>query len=468
MFLSPIASRAKARWNHPQGYRAVMKVGLPMVASMASATVMQFTDRLFLSHYSLDAIAASLPAANLSLTCFLTLSGLCGYTAVLISHYWGAEQNFMIGPALWQGLWCAFAGCLLLLAFCLAAGPVFDWAGHDPGVRSLEVDYFRILNVGACFSLLAGVLSTFLYGRGFARPVMLASILAAVVNIPLDYLLIYGVGIFPEWGIRGAGVATGIGAAVNFFFIFFLVFRKNNSRYNIFSGWRPNWGILKKLLRFGVPSAINFFVDLGALAWFSLEMGKLGVAQLAAGTIAFSLNSVLFLPLVGLSMAISTLAGKAMGRGKPDEAEILAKSSLHVAIAYTLPLCLALFVFADPLVGFFQSQEAALSGNSPEVHALGVSLLSYVACYGLADACTLTFVGLLKGVGDTVAVLLMMSASAFGVLILPILLMERFSALSIHALWAMFTAYAFVLAASAFVRFKRGKWKGMRIISENM
>ena len=102
-----ILSYLRCNWAAPQGYREVLRVGLPMLAGMASTTVMQFTDRLFLSHYSMEAIAASSPAMLASMTLQMTFHGICSYASVLAAQYVGAREYQRVGPALWQGGWAA-------------------------------------------------------------------------------------------------------------------------------------------------------------------------------------------------------------------------------------------------------------------------------------------------------------------------------------------------------------------------
>ncbi len=468
MFLSTFGNYLKARWAHPQGYKAVLALGLPMIINMASATIMQFTDRLFLSRYSLDAIAASLPAANISLTCFLTLSGLCSYSSVLIAQYTGAKRPEMAGPALWQGLWCGFGGCLILLLLCLPAEGIFALAGHSPEVQRLETPYFQILNVGACFSLLAGVVSTFLYGRGHSRPVMLAGLAAAAVNIPLDYALIYGPGFFPEWGIHGAGVATACGGLLNLLLLFPLVFnRKNDSEFRVLRGWKPDWALLKKLLRFGLPSSFNFFVELGAISWFILEIGRLGAVELAAANIVFSINSIVFLPMVGLSIALSTLAGHSMGRGKPQEVVELAKTALPLSLCYAVPLVSLLILCSGTVVDIFATR-GSQAASFADVRVLAVNLLFFIGIYVFGDAINLGIFGLLKGAGDTFAVLCIVVVGVGGFLCAPLLVFIKILhyPLSIYDMWIIFSIYIYALSVMVIWRFGSGRWKNIRVIGK--
>ena len=376
----------KERWHAPQGYAEILRVGLPLVASMASSTVMQFTDRLFLSKYSVDAIAAALPAALASLTLMLTLLGVCGYSTVLIAQYVGAKAYHRVGSAMWQGIWCALFGALLLASSWWLAEPLFAYVGHEEGIRVLEIQYFRTLALGSGFCLLGAAVGAFYSGRGQTRLVMIANVLGAIINVPLDYLFIFGGMGIPSMGIVGAGIATGLGWLFSFVFIAAFVFSAEHERcFKVRSSWRLEKEMFRRLLRFGLPSGVNFFMELIGVTWFVFEIGTLGKAALAASNIAFSVNSLVFTPMLGLNMAVSALVGQAMGRGAPREAERITAYTLQLACLYMVPFCL-LFVFAPtPLLNLFAPQDMS-SVDFASVRSVGVVLLAYIAVYTLVDA----------------------------------------------------------------------------------
>ena len=173
-------------------YRHVLRVSLPLVLSMAAITVTEFTDRVFLSNYSLDAIAAALPAgitAHLIASLFI---GVAGYLSVFVAQYIGAGADRRVGQVIWQGLYFTLFAALCLYAISHLGEFIFSWGGHSPEVRQLEVVYFRIVCTGGSAMVFNTVLSGFYLGRGMTRPVLLINLVAMSVNIPLDYLQING------------------------------------------------------------------------------------------------------------------------------------------------------------------------------------------------------------------------------------------------------------------------------------
>ncbi len=452
----------RARWKAPQGYRDVLRVALPLIAGMASSTLMQFTDRLFLSHYSVISIAAALPGAMGALVPQLALVGLCGYVSVFIAQYVGAKRSDRVGVVLWQGMWMALAGTAILAACCLLAEPLFAWAGHPAKVRAEEVIYFRILTLGSGFWLIGAVVSGFYIGKGHTRPVLFANLAGAAINVPLDYAMIFGAWGLPEMGIAGAGLATAVGWAFCAAILAAGVFSEaNDKKYAVRRAWRFDAEIFFRLLRFGMPSGLNLFMEVIGFAWFTFEVGKLGQIQAAASSIAFSINSLLFTPMLGMNAAVSTLVGQAMGRKNPEEAERAAKSALHLCLAYMAPLALLFVLFAGPLMDIFRPSGGV---DYAPVRATGEVLLCFVAAYSLADSFNIVYLGALKGAGDTFFIMLILAGTGFFLLALPVLAQQYWGIASLYSLWGTLTVYVLGMAALARARFVRRRWQRVRLI----
>ena len=453
----------KQRWSTPWGYRDVLRVGLPLIAGMFSSTVMLFTDRLFLSHYSVTAIAAALPSSMAAMALQLPLMGLCSYVSVFIAHYVGAGRRKDVGVALWQGIWMGLAAAMILAFTCPLAEPLFAWTDHPPAIMVEEVIYFRILILGSVFFLLSAVVSGFFIGLGHTRPVLVANLLGAVLNVPLDYALIFGKWGLPELGIAGAGYATVIGWAFSTLILGMGIFTRNNDRhFHVFRAWRFRSELFLRLLRFGLPSGANLFMEVAGFAWFTLEVGRLGETALAASNIALSVNTLVFMPMLGMNQAVASLVGQAMGRGNPDEAETATYSALHIALLYMLPLALLFFIYAGPLMDIFRPGDPGVDYAS--IRATGIFLIWYIAVYSLVDACNIVFLGALKGAGDTFFVMLILGGTGLLVLVAPILVLKYFGYAQLHPLWIVLTLYVMAMALCAFLRFRHGRWQKIRLV----
>lgn len=451
------------RWAAPDGYRDVLAVGLPLVVSMASSTVMQFTDRIFLSHYSVDAIAAALPASMVNLLFLLFFMGVAGYANVFIAQYCGSFAQQRVGAALWQAVYFSLMGGGVLALLWFAAPFLFSFGGHPVAVVELEVLYFRVLTAGSVFALLSNAVGCFYSGRGITRPVMVANVIAMIVNIPLDYALIYGVWGFPEMGIAGAGLATVSGWALTFILLSAVAFtRKNDELFGVLRNWRFDSELFKRMMRFGLPSGVNYFFEIFAITFFVFVIGSLGKLELAATNIVFSINSLAFLPMLGLNIAVSTLVGQAIGAGNPDRAARSTSSTLHLAMAWMLCIGVMFVIFPGTLLDWFRPSDISVAEYGP-IRDTGITLMRFVAFYCLFDALSLVYFGAVKGAGDTYFVMWAMVVSCF-VMVVTIVAIRWWFEGGLIPLWFVLTAYAVLLSLSATLRYRGGKWRKMRVI----
>ncbi|MDR1660069.1 MAG: MATE family efflux transporter [Desulfovibrio sp.] len=457
-----LARRASARWNMPFGYKHVLGVALPLVASMASETLMLFVDRLFLSHYSVSSIAASLPAGSLAFAMQTAFIGICGYSSVFIAQHIGAHQPQHIGAILWQSLWISLiAGVFLAIAGICLADPVFALIGHAGNIAELESSYFRILLLGSFPVLLGSSFSAFFVGIGRTKPVLVANLAGVALNIPLDWILIFGRFGLPEAGISGAAIATLAGQIFSAILLGCLVFREGGGT-SLLASWRPEIRLVLRLLRYGGPSGFNMLIDVAGFSWFILRLGRLGETALAASNIVLSINTLVFLPMMGLNSAVASLVGNAMGGRSPARAKTATASALHISLAYMTPLALSLVLGGEWYMDMFQPEGSAAS--SPEVRAAGVTLLWYVAAYSLVDSCNIIYFGALKGAGDTFFVMLSLTAFAVFLLGLPVFALEQLGLASLHSLWTTLSIYVVSLALLAWRRFAGGRWQEIRLV----
>ncbi|WP_419786996.1 MATE family efflux transporter [Pseudodesulfovibrio sp.] len=454
------------RWSAKNGYRESLILGLPLVVSMLSSTVMTFTDRVFLGHYSLESLAASFPA-NVSSFLFLSFFfGVVEYVGVFVSQYTGAARHERVGAAVWQGLWFSVPSGLILASLWFVAGPLFDLAGHPPAVREQEIAYFRILTVGGGAVLVGACLSSFFSGRGLTKAVMLVQCTATLLNIPLDYCLINGYGPFPELGIVGAGIATLIGCVLPVICYSLLIFtKKNEEQFNVRSAWRLDPELFRRFLHYGLPGGIQFFVDMFAITFFVFMVGRIGAVELAATSAAISIETLAFLPMIGMHIAASIMVGQAMGAGEPDQAAYATGTVLRIAFIYMGAMALVFVLFPEWLMELFRARGDA-GVEFDKVLPLGVVLMRYIAAFTLLDAVAVTYMGGLKGAGDTRFIMLVMAVGSFCCVVIPLSLITWAGVTSVHAPWLCLLSYVIMLAGSFMYRFRRGPWRNIRLIGE--
>lgn len=465
--LRTLRCRARSRWNGDGGYRELLAMAVPLILSTSAWSIQHFVDRMFLAWYAPEAVAAVMPAGLVSFALSTVFAGTAGYVSTFVAQYHGAGRMHRIGPSIWQGLYVSLVGGALLMASAALARPLFDLVGHEQGVREGEIVYFRIVSLGAFFPLAAGALSSFFSGRGENWPIAAVNALATAVNCSLNWLLIFGNGGFPRLGIRGAALATVAAGFVSFAAYALLVFRRaNDERYHTLRAWRPEQALLGRLLRFGVPSGVQFFLDTAGFTAFLLMLGRLGTIELAATTIAFNINTLAFMPMIGCGMAVSVLVGQYLGEDRPDLAERSAWSGFHLTMLYMGTIAAA-YVLAPAL---FLAPFAARA-DSASFAAIGATvrvLLRFVALYSIFDTMTIVFSSAVKGAGDTRFVMVAIGGLSICGLVVPSWIALIVLEASLVVGWIIVTFYISALGLAFLLRFAGGRWRTMRVIEPSV
>lgn len=452
-----------SRWSGPGGYKAVLQMALPLVMSTGSWTVQHFVDRMFLCWYSPDAMAASLPAGLLSFTFISFFIGTASYVSTFVAQYVGAKREERVGASFWQGVWFALGAALFLPLMGWLAGPLIDWGGHAEPVRTMEHSYFRILMIAGGFHVLAAATSSLYTGLGRTWPVMWVHIIAMLVNLVVDYALIFGNWGFPEWGIAGAAWATNIAhtlAALIFVALIFLgPFRK---RFNLLGAFRPDKELFRRLMRYGLPSGFQFMLDMVNFTIFVFLIGRIGPTALAATNLAFQVNLLAFMPMIGFGIATTTLVGQALGADNPALARRSTWSTLHLTLAYMGPI--AVLYVATPdifILPFAANSDPAIF---PELREMAKNILIFVAIYCVFDTLIIVFSSAIKGAGDTRFVMIVMTVAAFFLMVLPTWVACIVMGRDIYTAWFFLTGFIITVGTIFLLRFLQGKWEKMRVI----
>lgn len=439
------------------GKAELLLLAWPLILSNSIWTLQITIDRVFLSWLGSEAVAAAMPAVMLFWTPLTLLQNTANYATTFVAQYLGAGRNERVGPAVWQALWFALGTGLLFLVLEPLAGPIVGLAGHSPELQELEVVYFRCLCWSALPTLLTAAASSFFAGRGRSGTVLAINAVGLAVNAVLDYLWIFGHAGFPAWGIAGAGWATVAGMWASALVALALMLRPAQRRaFATLAGWRFDDELFRRLMVYGLPSGLQWFLD--GLAWtvFVLLVGRLGDAELAATSIAFTINMVAFMPAWGLSQGVGILVGQRLGQDRPDLAERTTWTGFRLSWLYMTGVALLYVLTPGPFLALFQSADDAVAG-------LVLVLLRFVAVYSLFDAMNIVFAYALRGAGDTRFVTVVSLLLAWPVMVLPTWASCQFG-WGLYWAWSFASVYIIALALVFLCRFRAGKWQGMRVI----
>jgi multidrug resistance protein, MATE family len=454
---------AKGDRSVPRGsVRELLRLAWPLIVTNSFFTLQIFIDRILLSHASSEAVGASMVAVMLFWAPVALLQWTANYATTFVAQYVGAGQYRRVGPVVWQSLYFSLAGGVLFMVLSPFAGYLVAVGGHTEDLQALEVVYLRWMCFAALPILLSASACSFFAGRGATRVVMIVNLAGLVVNAIAAYVLIFGAFGLPALGIAGAGIATVLGSGVSALVALAVLFRpQNEAKYATLTGFRFEPALFRRLMRFGLPNGL--FVALDTLGWtaFVTLVGTLGPVELAATTIAFTLNLIAFLPTVGIGQAVEVLVGQRLGENRPDLAERSAWQGLLVAMVFCAAIVVVYLLLPGPLAGLFQSS------GEPEtwlqVRPLVQSLLWFVCAYCIFDGMNLVFSFALRGAGDTRFVTYVALSLSWPVMVLP-----TWAACRLHASlfwpWTFASLYILLLATIYGLRFRQGRWKTMRVI----
>jgi len=454
-------SNIKESYFSSGGLGEFLKIAVPVIISSYVVAVQIFTDRVFLSMYSQVSYAASIPAGLCNSTLEYLFLFTIAYVDVFIAQYYGKKEYRSIGPTVWQSIYLAIAAAAIILAFIPFSEKIFINIGHATDIAVEEVKYFKTLCYGAFFPIAATAFSGFYSGRGKTYVTLLVSLCGVTFNIILDYCLIFGRFSFPELGITGAAWASNISYILMFFIYLFLVVSKKNAHIYKTRHIKPDISIFKRLLKFGFPNGITVFFDMVEFAIFMLIIGTLGILELTASNIAFSVYNIIVMPIVGAGVATSIMVGNYLGQNKASIAQKSVSTALKSIYAYVLVIVVLVFLFSTQLISpFLTNSQTPLE----ELMSMSINLLRVIAIYMIFDAGNLTFQFAIKGAGDTAFVMKVFVALSLILVIIPTYLIISVFKMGVYAAWIMTMSYAIALFTIFYFRYKSGKWKKMRII----
>ncbi|MGD9636300.1 MAG: MATE family efflux transporter, partial [Pirellulales bacterium] len=285
-------------WSRPSGGRELSRVAAPLVISSLSWTVMTFVDRMMLNWVSGTAMSGAFSGSMVWFVVVCLPLGIAMYANTFIAQYFGSNQKERIGLAVWQAVGIAVGFAPLMLATIPLAPTIFSYAGHDSAVLAVEIEYFQILCVGAPGMLIAQAAASFYSGRGETWVVMWVDAAAALLNLVLDYLWIFGYAGFPAWGVAGAAWATTLSLWVKaVVYVLLPLQRAHRAEYDTLGGLRFDWELVRRMLYFGGPSGLQMVLDVVGFTVFVLLIGRLGAVPRDATTMAFSVSSMAFMPI---------------------------------------------------------------------------------------------------------------------------------------------------------------------------
>lgn len=291
---------------------------------------------------------------------------------------------------------------------------------------------------------------------------MSATIVALIVNVILDYILIFGKFGMPAMSVRGAAIATVSGAFSAIVVLTFAYFSKQNrTEFSILKSFTFDWKIMKKLLYFGYPAGLEMFLNFLAFSVMIFLFHAKGDTVATATTIMFNWDLVSFIPLLGIEIAVTSLVGRYMGAEQPLVARHAAISGIKTGIFYSVVI-LGLFVFIpETLVRVFHPE--TFSQVFEDAVPIAVNMIRIAALYVLVEAMFVGLVGALRGAGDTHFTMIASVVAHWSFVPLLWLSLNVFN-FSIEFSWFLIVLFFLIFSGVLYHRFRSGKWMKIKVI----
>ena len=425
--------------------KPLMKLGVPMVATQLFIMGMGFVDTVMAGRYSSVDLAGVTMGGNVLWPLFMFSSGLTMALVPIVAQLRGADKVRDIGEKARQGLWIAFAMSFFIVGVMLNAEPFFVWLGVDASVIRVAMDYLRACAWGVPPVMIYISLRFVAEGLGQTQPPMMIAAGALILNIPVNYVFIYGKFGAPELGGVGCGVATAVVYWFELFLMMFVLrlpfFRKTGFLEKF--SW-PNWHGIQEILKVGLPIGAQSFVGMMVFSIVGFLVAGMGITELASHSIAGNLNWLTYVIPMALGSAVSIRVGFAVGAFDSEAVGRIIRTIYQITLCYAVIVSCLLIFARFALVSMYTEDQAVL--------VLGAVLMLFVAFYQIFDDLQAVTGGILRGFKDTMIPMLITLVS-YWVIAIPVgyLLAEGvwfIEPLGVYGYWSGLT-FGLFLAATA-------------------
>ncbi|EPR3207871.1 MdtK family multidrug efflux MATE transporter [Enterobacter hormaechei] len=376
--------------------RQLLALAIPVIVAQVAQTAMGFVDTVMAGGYSATDMAAVAIGTSIWLPAILFGHGLLLALTPVIAQLNGSGRRDRVAHQVRQGFWLAgFVSVLIMIVLWNAGYIIRAMHNIDPALADKAVGYLRALLWGAPGYLFFQVARNQCEGLAKTKPGMVMGFIGLLVNIPVNYIFIYGHFGMPELGGVGCGVATAAVYWVMFGSMLTYIKHARSMRdiRNDTTFSTPDWSMLTRLTQLGLPIALALFFEVTLFAVVALLVSPLGIINVAGHQIALNFSSLMFVLPMSLAAAVTIRVGFRLGQGSTLDAQTAARTGLGVGVC--MAVCTALFTV------LLREQIALLYNDNPEVVTLASHLMLLAAIYQISDSIQVIGSGVLRGYKDT-------------------------------------------------------------------
>ena len=381
----------------------------PILAAQLASTGMGFIDTSMSGQYSARDLAAVALGTSIWIPAYLLVKGALMAVTPAVAQLFGAREMDKIASPVRQAMWMSLLLSTAVVVFMLNPEPLMEFLQLDPSMSGITAEYLVAVSWGIPAYCLYNVLTSYCEGRSITKPAMLISIVGLLINIPLNYVLIYGKFGFPELGGVGCGYATAICfTAMTLMMFAYVHFDDRHEAIGLFKTFElPNYEVIKGLLKLGVPMGLGIFFEASLFSAVALVIGKLGAIVVAGHQIALNFASMAFMVPLSLSIGITIRVGQAIGAGNMKAARFSSFAGIAATLITATISAIGMLLFAEEIASIYTSETAVLT--------LAAELLFFAAVFQYADGVQVAANGALRGYKDTKVPMVIIFIACWGI-----------------------------------------------------
>ena len=376
----------------------LVKLAIPLIGTHLANVALGITDTIMMGWYSVPALAALVLGNAYFFVFFLFGAGFSFAVQPLVASSSSAGEFILARRYMRMGLWLSLIYAALILPFFFSAGKILILLGQASDTSEYAENYTRIVGFGLIPALWAMVIRFFLSGLHLTKVTLFITLTTVLLNIPLNYVLIFGNFGFPELGVTGAAISSVIVQITTAVSI---------TAYAL--GKLPKYKLLKRFFHFdkvaflkvaklGLPIGTSIVAETGLFTASSIMMGWFGAVTLAAHGIALQITSVMFMVHLGLAEASTIKAGNAWGNKNILDLKKGAKVAASCSILFSFIAMTFLILFGDAVVSIYVDID---DPSREQIIHIGALLLIAAALFQFVDGGQAMALGLLRGIQDT-------------------------------------------------------------------
>jgi multidrug resistance protein, MATE family len=379
--------------------RTLLALAIPLIMSGLIETSVGFFSNIFLAHLGPDSLAAGALVNWVFVTIMVIVWGTLSASTTLVARYFGRENLAQIQNVLCASLLLAVVLMLPSMLLIWNLAPIFLFFGQEPSIVLLAKPYLHGLTWAIIPDFLYTVAMQFVAGLGRTKINMSFSFLFVPLCIFFNYVLVFGIGVFPKLGIAGIGWGTALAfwmVAILFIFYFFL--KKDLRIYLQLAALQKVMTALKEIFQVGLPLGLMYCVEIGYFLAMTILMGLINEATLSANQVTLQFFWLFSIVTFSLAQGITIRVGHSSASNDKKALHYATYVGLFYACSYTLVVGLVYWKFPHTLIGIDFSLNDA---KHAAIIQLAKEFLKIAAWVQLVEAIRFTFFGSLRGLKDT-------------------------------------------------------------------